>query len=89
MTIPIYNVPFCSNGKCIVEMVVIKKNDKTLILEMDIQLTNVPKSDLFKCKEAWIIIDISPKNNPEESINFNRCLFQKLMKVEFKESSMF
>jgi len=70
-------------------MELIHKTDSKLLIETDIELTEVPKCDLFSCKEAWIVLDAMPASGEYKHLNFSRCAFQKLIKVNFKEKTMF
>jgi len=79
--VPLVNVPFMSKSNFVKQISIIKKTSSKIVLEFDMKTLDAPYGDTFSCKESWIILTTSRKQQ--------RCVFQQFIKIDFTKSCMF
>lgn len=79
--VPLVNVPFIKKSNFVKTVVIKKRTSSKLVIEFDMKTLDAPYGDTFSCKESWIILTTSRKQN--------RCVFQQFIKIDFVKSCMF
>lgn len=78
MTVPIYNIPFCSQADATILCNIIENSPSKLIIDNHFETKNTSYSDTFYNRDVWIVL----------ADGDNTCIFYHVAKVEFTKNTV-
>ena len=75
--VPVTGVPFINSTRAIKTLTLVERTSTQFVLEVDTKTIDAPYSDTFSCKELWIVMSQSEKQQKSILIRKQKIAFVK------------